>query len=322
MQTHIARIVPRSAFGGHIKGDTLFGQLCWAIRHRFGEKRLDSLLQGYTADEPFLVVSDAFPSGFLPRPALPLHYYQKVRDEDRKVVKKRHWIPANKFQHSILEWLQVAQSDAEVVKTIAATDDKPNRLWSEQSQPHNAINRMTGTTGGGDFAPYAMPRIWQHPRLKLDIYLVLDENRLNRDELNNLLTDIGTSGYGRDASIGLGKFDLEEDSPSWPVQQQANTWLTLAPCAPQGLGFDPAQSWYQPFTRFGRHGDMAVHTGRPFKTPVLLADTGALLKPQQWTERRFIGQGLGGDGSLSNAIKATVQQGYAPVLPIHMEELS
>jgi len=112
---------------------------------------------------------------------------------------------------------------------------------------------------------------------------------------------------------------LKKDSATWPEQEKANAWMTLAPCASQGLSLDAEHCWYQPFTRFGRHGDMAVHTGRPFKSPVLLVDTGAVLTPNKYQESLFVGHGLGGDGSLSRAIPETVQQGYTPVLAIHLE---
>lgn len=36
-----------------------------------------------------------------------------------------------------------------------------------------------------------------------------------------------------------------------------------------------------------------------------------------WT-RGFIGQGLGGDGSLSSVLPQTVHQGYAPALPVRL----
>ena len=68
MDNYQVTLQPRSAFGTPLAGDTLFGQLCWAIRERFGEARLTSLLEGYTEANPFLVVSDAFPAGWVPRP--------------------------------------------------------------------------------------------------------------------------------------------------------------------------------------------------------------------------------------------------------------
>jgi CRISPR-associated protein Csm4 len=109
---------------------------------------------------------------------------------------------------------------------------------------------------------------------------------------------------------------------AWPRPTDANAYLTLAPCAPQGQGFDPERSFYQTFTRFGRHGDIGVHLGNPFKTPVLLAQTGAVFSPCPAGEgpgvRAFIGQGLGGNGLLSKAIQETVHQGYAPVVGIRL----
>ncbi|PIW72238.1 MAG: CRISPR-associated protein Csm7, partial [Hydrogenophilales bacterium CG12_big_fil_rev_8_21_14_0_65_61_21] len=57
MQSLTTRITPLSAFGTPPKGDTLFGQLCWALRNRLGEARLTQLLDGYTVGRPFVVIS-------------------------------------------------------------------------------------------------------------------------------------------------------------------------------------------------------------------------------------------------------------------------
>ncbi len=314
MKTLIAILRPCSAFGGLIRGDTLFGQLCWAARHRWGEDRLTELLEGYTEGQPFLIVSDAFPAGYLPRPALPLHRFDEVPDADRKAVKKRHWLPRERFNEPMRQWLDHAVPD---------TDIASDELMAEHVQPHNTINRMTGTTGTGEFAPYTMAQHWFAPDLAFDIYLAYNAERMSEDEIRQLLQDVGSAGYGRDASIGLGKFDVDGiSSDDWPVQDNANTMMTLAPCAIQGLGFESTRSWYQPFTRFGRHGDIAVHTGRPFKNPVLMADTGAVLARQDGRVETFCGQGLGGNGQLSKVIESTVHQGYAPSLPVFLEETS
>lgn len=312
-------LIPRSAFGTSLKGDTLFGQLCWAIVLRFGEKRLEELLQGYCEGRPFAVVSDAFPAGFLPLPSVPLHNFRSVDASERKQVKKRRWLPIKNFKKQLQDWLDDAWDD----RRLACHLDQGASSWHElRSQPHNTIHRLTGTTGTGEFAPYALPQICYLPGVKLDVYLALDTDRIEREEIEALLNDIGQGGYGRDASIGLGRFQLVGvDQSPWPRHKQSNAWMTLAPSAPQGLDFDPNQSWYQPFTRFGRHGGPAVHSGRPFKTPVLLADTGAVFTPKDLAPARlYLGQGLGGDGSLSKVIPGTVHQGYAPVLPIRLEE--
>lgn len=321
MHTYRARIAPLSAFGTRPLGDTLFGQMCWAIRNRFGEARLTELLAGYTDDRPFAVISDAFPTGHLPRPSLPGHSFDEVEGEDRKVVKKRAWLPLENFATPVAAWLTHCKTAAEL------SGGAP----TEHPQPHNTISRATGTTGEGQFAPYAMNQLWYcvvpqgrqaaPPEVLLDVYIVLDEARMSADDLRTVLIDIGHLGFGRDASIGLGKFRLDD----WtlcelPTQIDPNTWLTLAPCAPQGGQWREEHCFYQPFTRFGRHGDMGVHLGNPFKAPVLLAMTGAVLTPRSYQHRPFVGVGLGGDGSLSKSIPRTVHQGYAPVAAIRLPE--
>lgn len=317
MRVFKAQIRPLSAFGTLPKGDTLFGQLCWAVRYRLGESRLIELLEGYTQGQPFAVLSDAFPLGYLPRPALPGHWFRQVPGEDRKQVKKRVWLLCAHFNQEVTDWLKFCRMAQEV----------PGGAPFARPQPHNSINRQTGTTGQG-FAPYAMTQYWfdgwdeernQPIEAKLEVYCLLDETRLDRQTLAHLLADIGTFGFGRDASIGLGKFQLEGlDEIDWPCQEGANAYVTLAPCAPQGLGFVPERSFYQVFTRFGRHGDVAVLSGRPFKNPVLLAQTGAVLTPHIYEPRQFVGQGLGGHGLLSKAIEETVHQGYAPTIGIRL----
>jgi len=313
MLTYTARITPLSAFGTPPKGDTLFGQLCWALRNRMGEDRLTHLLEGYTAGHPFAVVSDALPAGHLLRPALPGHWFNPLPSDDRKAAKKRVWLPVEHVAAPVAGWPKHCRT---------ATD-----LLGDKAQPHphphNSIDRRTGTTGDG-FAPYSMGRQWYDVKTALDIHIVLDDTRLPAADLERALRDIGELGFGRDAGIGLGRFQVDAFQPAaLPTQADANAWLTLAPCAPQGLAWDAKRCFYTVFTRFGRHGDIGVHLHNPFKAPVLLANTAAVLTPAHYHDAPFAGQGLGGIGAdgagiLSKAIPETVHQGYAPVIGIRL----
>lgn len=339
MQTYRYTLRPLSAFGTPLAGDTLFGQLCWTLRHQLGNARLTTLLQGYASGQPFAVVSDALPAGHVPLPSVPSALWQ-ASETDRKKLKKKRWLPMAALGLPFASWQSQAQSDAEVaepwIKSWSEVAEPWIKSWSEQAQaqhrdakghsqteraqPHNTINRQTGTTGEGQFAPYAMPQIWFHPAMQFDLHIVLDEARLSLVELSTALDYMGQAGFGRDASIGLGKFERQGDAAlaAWPTMAQANSYLTLGPCAPQGLGFCPVRSHYQVATRFGRHGDAAVQSGQPFKRPVLLAKASSVFWPETLdASRPFIGQGLGGTGNpVSLSMPETVQQGYAPVIAI------
>lgn len=298
---------PKSAFGTPLKGDTLFGQLCWTLLNRYGEDRLQQLLADYSV-RPFAVCSDGFPSGYLPRPSLPGRYFVIPDGEDRKVIKKKRWIPLDELSKPISQWLENAKSDSDLSGNESQRPQPP--------QPHNTINRLTGTTGEGMFAPYSQPQTWYRIDEKFTTYLLLDETRLPLPDVKTLFNDIGTFGYGRDASIGLGKFEcINYVEWDFPIPEMANACLTLAPCAPQGLGLDGKHSYYNVFTRFGRHGDVGVHRQHgPFKAPILLADTAAVFSPMS-AGQPYIGQGISG---VSKAIPTTVHQGYAPYVPIYL----
>lgn len=305
----------RSPLGTPLAGDTLFGQMCWALRESAGESELTHRIDGYCDGDPWLVVSDGFPAGHLPKPTLPQHFEAERTPEQRKVAKGRRWIPGSAAGHRLPALLASAVDDA------AAYGAAPQR----QTQAHNTIDRQTGTTGEGVFAPYSQSQTTYGRNQQIDLYLVFDPSRSNIAEIRALLAAIGQTGYGRDASTGLGKFDVSDaQAIHLPLPEHGNAYWTLASCAPQGLGFDAQRSYWRVHTRFGRHGNAHALGGRPFKNPILLAAAGAILTPTIFTPRLYIGQGLGGQGldgqgRLSRAEPATVQQGYAPVLPIGME---
>lgn len=326
MQSYRLRISPQSAFATELLGDTFFGQLCWAIRHRFGEAHLQTLLHGYTHNKPFAVVSNAFPQGMLPRPALPANYFDEGEKEDSsqlKMLKKRIWLPLEVIKTPLAKWQQQCKSNNDIadIKHRLQADTKP--FIKHRLQAHNTLNRLTETTGTGAFTPYTMAQFWYQKDTVLDIYVLVDDTQCTAEDLQTCFDDIGCFGYGRDASIGMGKYRIDSFAPfELPQQSSANACLTLAPCAPQGCGFDPRQSFYQLFSRFGRHGDMAANiNAKPFKNPVLMTQAGGVFSTPV-PQSGFIGQGLGGNGQLSKNIPATVQQGYTPVIGIHLPPLA
>lgn len=321
-------IRPLTAFGSLIRGDTFFGQLCWAVHDRFGGARLEALLDEYLTGRPFLVVSDGFPVGHLPRPQLPLARIGDIRlePERRKVFKRRAFIPEGWIAEEPDLTATFRRLAEEGNKHAANKDPATNRYWDSTTHLHNSISRLTATTGGG-FDPYGQEELVVPPDQCFAIHAVFDQKRLAAADLAQLMEDIGRIGYGRDASVGLGKFEVIDVAECRPGgRRHANAWLTLAPCAPQGGDWIAEDCFYQPFTRFGRHGSIAAVSPNPFKRPILLADTGAVLTPAEFDDARlFTGHGLGGPDapiSLDDALLTTVHQGYAPVVPVLLPKAS
>jgi CRISPR-associated protein Csm4 len=307
MKSYCITISPQTAFSTPLKGDTLFGQLCWMILESQGQERLEELLLDYTENQPFMICSDAFPTGYIPRPEYPLFVYDKV-EGDRKQIKKKRWLEISDVNKPVQSWLGYYRDDAEAGNNSAKTI----------SQTHNSINRQTGTTTGEAFTPYQSDQTWYNSQLKLDIWILIDEQRISENELRDAINMAGQTGFGKDASTGLGKFNLISIiAEALYSEESANTAITLAPAILSDQNFDPAHSYYSVFTRFGRHGVQALATGKPFKNPILLADTAAVLASKYLKNVPFVGRGLGGQGQLSKAISATVHQGYAPCIKVN-----
>jgi CRISPR-associated protein Csm4 len=292
--------------------------LCWLVRRSHGEDRLGALLEGYLAQSPFAVLSDPMPAGYVGRPAVTLERLGLSASDPkrRKEIKARRWLPEHALDRPLSEWGACLASDHQVIEALGLK----GRLSESATRQHNSLNRMTGSTGAGEagFAPFSRDITWFHPEVPLSLFAAFDEAKLSADELQDLLQQLGMEGYGKEASSGCGKFDVVEFTPYHQLAPPApNAWLTLAPVAPQGLAWVASDCFYEVFTRFGRHGDVAVHTGKPFKNPVLMAQSFAILTPSAPEPgRTFTGQGLTG---LSKAIESTVQQGYSPVLAVQME---
>lgn len=305
---------PRSAFVTPLVGDTLFGQLCWALRHLHGEAALSHWLRGYTEGRPFLVVGTPLPAGHVPLPCLPPDCWDAEPHTDAKTLRQRRWLPVAALAQPARQWRALARADADV----------PGACLHLAPYTHNTLSRQSGSTGLEQFAPYTVLQRWHAPTdhdqaPTLTLTCIHDAEQLDADALLAALRWVGELGYGADANTGMGRFDVTPCPLPWPEQPpaQANAWLTLGPLVPAGLALDSAHSYYTLDVRFGRHGDQDALSGLPFKRPVMLAHPGAVLAPaaQQPTDwsQLWLGQGVGG---VSNARPDTVHQGYAPVLAI------
>lgn len=312
---------PVTAFGTPLLGETLFGQLCWVIKNTFGEERLMALLEGYTTGHPFVVLSDAFPKGFLPLPALPDNLWDASNDQDRKYLKKKAWLPDFALSTKPSGWRKLARTNGEVLSQATPLSEEEMKKEPPYAKTeaviHNTIDRLTGTTGTNEFAPYVRLQTWFNSKLLLSVYAVLDESRLSRKEFIECFRTIGLCGFGRDASSGQGKFELDEHVEEVSLRTPGVSNRTVMTLASSVLARTPhivaEKCLYRTKTHFGRHGDALALTGSPFKRPILLAQSAAIVTFDTPFTGTFLGRGISG---ISLAHPETVHQGFAPVVAI------
>ena len=303
------QIAPLTAFATELLGETIFGQLCWAIRWRQSESRLKSLLDGYSKGQPFAVVSDAFPTGYLPLPVLPSSYWEQDDASDRKELKSRQWIDVE-----VAKKLPLAQWQRYALKN----SDINHAHRTKTIEIKNSIKRTTGTTGEGQFAPFMAERIWFDAGCHFDVYVVLDDNRFSVEELQSAFEWMGKTGFGADASVGMGKFMVTECA-RLPDEPESDVWMTLASCSPMDQTFDSEKSFYRIKTHFGRHGDQLATAGNPFKKPIVLAQRGAVFTGNGTATYQFIGRSLNG---VSYIQADCVHQGYAPTVALQIPQFN
>lgn len=344
MKVYEITVKPVSGFGTPLKGDTIFGHFCWQIAYdkKLVGRSIDDILANYHT-RPFAVFSSAYPklcSGtryqyVLKAPSLPIeaiHTLPADKAENirlRKDCKAKTWMvvpEAGKFtSFKELEFL----SDRELLNRASAnvTDETKRQMrrcgsknFSEiLQQSHNTIDRLTGTTGEGRFAPFAAEQRVFYPETELAVFVGIDEAILSIEQIIAGLKQIGDFGFGKDASTGCGRFEICDECEidlSEMGSDAPDACYTLGPCVPEKETF--TEMFFTPFTRFGRHGDVLAKSGNPFKNPVIMADEGGVFKPRQRHvfDKPFIGRAVAG---VSKAQPKTVTQGYSLYIPVKVE---
>lgn len=301
MKLYKITIIPRSNFITPLKGDTLFGQMCWAISYAFGDEKLTSLLKDYESS-PFLIVSDGFASGYLPKPTAPSSILGENL-KDKKENRKKVWISLPNLQNGNFERAKKQGKEIDEVEPQL-------RLKTIK----NSIDRITFCTGENN-APFELEEYFPNEQ---DIYFLVDENRFNKDELKSIFKIVSKVGYGKKASIGKGQFDFGEFREiNGFCDFKYNYFMSLSPCILQGF----KDVYYEPFTRFGKHSSSA-QSDNIFKRPILLADTKALIFPNDEQKAKIIANGYIGKGIKGHSVKSeVVHQGYAIVIGLNINKI-
>lgn len=340
MKLYDITIEPLSDFGSPLKGDTLFGHFCWQAAYdpTLLEGGLERHIAAY-AEKPFAVFSSAYPKidaegnvYGLKRPDLPFHMFFQVGGARKERLRRQKRLKAKKWMlvdRSLTPDLKAVRflSDGELGRAVAKElvliagnrheTSRKTCFSVRYSRSHSTINRMTQTTGTGTFTPFSVESVSYVPGARLSVFVMICEAATDIERVCRALRDIGTFGFGRDASTGMGRYRVVDASPlPLPRHPTANACYTLAPSVPASGEYN--RMYFSTFVRFGRHGDCLARSRNAFKNPVVMADEGAVLLPkdEKVFEKPYLGKAVTG---VSKVKPETVVQGYAPYLPVRLE---
>lgn len=240
---------------------TLFGELCWALRRRKGERALTDWLDPIRRGGEILLLSDVLPKGLLPKPLLPPPPFDPRRAARFKQLKKKPFVSRDAFLR-----LRGKLGAAAIEDALA---DGP--ADAEHRLPHNVIDRQRGTVRD-EAGLYFQDEHWPTPADRTrDLYLA---TTLAIDPLLELLEAVGAWGHGRDSTYGRGRFRILSHEPEPQLFAHAgNRFLSLSHgCWTPEL----REPRYKLATHFGKLAiEAGMACGRPWKRPILLMRPGA-----------------------------------------------
>lgn len=291
MKNVLYEFTPKSAIGSPLRSDALTGQLLCLYREAHGENELKKLIKDFKAGELPFVLSDGFPENALPLPIVP----NMRRDEFNKICEQLD-------NHSKFDLLQIQKKTKKVQflcrddwlalrESLSAknlflflkekdNENRPNLKISTVPELHNIIERNTGKTlaEGGLFTT---ENIWYgegKEQTTLNVYAKVCDDF--QEKLDKLFEHLSLLGYGRDASVGKGQFEIkrsEQSIDSLYEKIEPTHWMNLSTFS----STNPADlsGYYQIEAKFGKVWNGFGET-RPFKKPILVFKAGSVFKNQ------------------------------------------
>lgn len=318
-------IKPKSAFETELRGDTLFGQLCWEFvsDESLLSETFDATFKKYDSS-PFLVVSSAYITASLDgrraylfnKPSLPDYCFTGGKDKETKLDRKK---TKSKNKFILYDDLLIEKDKLNFIERdefysgLGIKNIQGDELCKNVKFSHNSINRETWTPGEGEFAPFVKEGFFYADSVELVIFALIDETQIEKESLNKALTRIGGFGFGANASTGKGRFDvISSRELPLPKCEAATCAYTIAPFVLPEDSSD--EVFFTPFIRFGKHGGGLAKGKNPFKNPIRFASEGAVIKPKdtKFFDKPYCGRAI---RNISISELNTVAQGYTIYLP-------
>ncbi len=255
-----------SPVGSELQSDTIFGQFAWEFRYIYTEEKLKEMLADFS-DKPFIVFSDGFEKDTISMPFVKPENPKKIKEkfgEDyylrMKEVKKARYI-------KIGDWLDGKVNLFSLEKFIV---NKP--AYKSSLNIKNSVNRISNTTEQGLYS--TVEKFFQSD---VDIYIKYDDEKIKKEQIEEVFKSIGQFGFGRDKSVGKGRFrviGLYENPEILENKKGRQAFISLS----SGVPCDDCSVLFgKTFTKFGKHGGDLIF-GNPFKNPAVLFKSGSVFK--------------------------------------------
>ena len=192
-------IFPKSPFITPLQSDTIFGHFAWAYAYKYGQSSLEEIMESFD-EKPFIVFSDGFLQGYLPRPFLKPVTFKCDQIENAKRIKKATLVQ-KEFLFKNLDNL----TEKKIVEHLQNLDLPPTSKHSITQK--NSIDRDSLLVTEG---LYTIKETFFYPKISYEIYFAYDD-RIEQAKIEETFEVMAARGYGKDKSAGKGRFDFTID---------------------------------------------------------------------------------------------------------------
>ncbi|MBZ0168247.1 MAG: hypothetical protein K8F29_02235 [Kofleriaceae bacterium] len=273
------------------------------MRRKGAEFLTEIWLDEYRVRKPPVLISDGFPSGWLPRPrigtqedrgALPL---KAGRIREYRAIKdhlKARWLTLDEFTRA---------RKAEFVLPLVQPDE------ATRTVSKNQISRLTNTTGDAGGGLYDLMELCLQA---VDVYWRIADGY--EELVRDFLIDLQKTGYGKRKSVGYGEIEsfAFEQFDGFVDVPEANGFVTLSRFVPAVS--DPRDGFWATAVKYGKLGEEGAVSGQPFKRPLVQLVLGSCFYDAP--VRGWYGR-LVTDVSVDSDV---VQYGYAFPVPLRLPE--
>ena len=279
------------------QADSLLGAMACAWARSRGEDALRrDFLDPWLAHDPLFVISDAFPGDALPVPAsLPLSWHWP--SELHKKIKKNRWMTTADFRR--------------VQKGEQPQLEDPGISIRHRVRLRNTISRASNTAGiGGELFEVPFSNLSNSDG---DLTIFSRAANGGLQILLEAMEMLGRTGYGADASVGHGGFELDGDPTLCPELDNvpgADGFTSLSTFQPAAT--DPSEGFWRLFVKYGKLAP-EFHASAVFKCPQVMLAAGACFRTKH-PPKPFYGAPIGPERLLSmNARESLAARGIHPV---------
>lgn len=286
MKTIKVTLTPTSPFSTPIQSDTLFGLFCWILSYQLGQDKLNNLLLDYDKD-PFIVFSNGFKSGHLPKPILEPTEIAPESMESIKPLKKMKEVDFNILFELLKNPINGNLLNQHLIQLLEKSKEKTDN--ESKTEPkvesniflRNTISRVTNTVAETG-SLYTKTETFYGIGYSLDVYVKYIDDKISTKEAESIFIEMGKHGYGKDRSTGKGHFtiSIEEEFDKkqfFSPNENSTHFISLSNTFYKSN--DAFELFYgKTFTKFPKMSGAISSAGQYLKNPIVLFESGSTFK--------------------------------------------